>query len=84
MSNIDVPDWPQNIARSSKQPIYQEERACGSVWQSCPAGCCIKQAAASQHLLSYTGRAVVFANIADLAARSDSLTLTYHKMIFWF
>ena len=35
-------------------------------------GAIIKQAAASAHLLSHTGRAVVFEDMADLAARIDS------------
>ncbi|HXH11464.1 MAG TPA: IlvD/Edd family dehydratase [Alphaproteobacteria bacterium] len=36
-----------------------------------PAGAVIKQSAASPHLLHHRGRAVVFASLADLAARVD-------------
>ena len=72
MSNIDIPNWPQDIIRSSKQPIYEEGGLAVLYGNLAPQGAIIKQAAASQHLLSYTGRAVVFANMADLAARIDS------------
>ena len=72
LSNIDIPNWPQDIIRSSKQPIYEEGGLAVLYGNLAPQGAIIKQAAASQHLLSYTGRAVVFANMADLAARIDS------------
>ena len=72
LSNIDIPNWPQDIIRPSKQPIYKEGGLAVLYGNLAPQGAIIKQAAASQHLLSYTGRAVVFANMADLAARIDS------------
>ena len=72
LSNIDIPNWPQDIIRSSKQPIYKEGGLAVLYGNLAPQGAIIKQAAASQHLLSHTGRAVVFANMADLAARIDS------------
>ena len=72
LSNIDIPNWPQDIIRPSKQPIYKEGGLAVLYGNLAPQGAIIKQAAASQHLLSYTGRAVVFANMADLASRIDS------------
>ena len=72
MSNIDIPNWPQDIIRPSKQPIYKEGGLAVLYGNLAPQGAIIKQSAASQHLLSYTGRAVVFANMADLASRIDS------------
>ena len=40
-----------------------------------PAGAIIKQSAATPALMEHEGRAVVFENIEDLAARIDSPTL---------
>ena len=79
MNNTDIPDWPQDIIRSSKQPIYKEGGLAVLFGNLAPQGAVIKQAAASQNLLSYTGRAVVFANMADLAARIDSPDLDVSK-----
>ena len=72
LNKIDIPNWPQDIIRTSKKPIYKEGGLAVLYGNLAPQGAIIKQAAASQHLLSYTGRAVVFANMADLAARIDS------------
>ena len=72
LANIDVPDWPQNIIRSSKQPLFKEGGLAVLYGNLAPQGAIIKQAAASQHLLSHTGRAMVFENMADLAARIDA------------
>ena len=71
LNSIDVPDWPQNIIRSSKQSLYEEGGLAVLYGNLAPQGAIIKQAAASQHLLSHTGRAVVFENMADLATRID-------------
>ena len=72
LSSTDIPDWPQNIIRSTKQPIYKEGGLAVLYGNLAPQGAIIKQVAASQHLLSHMGRAVVFENMADLAARIDS------------
>ena len=72
LDDTDIPDWPQNIIRTSKQPIYREGGLAVLYGNLAPQGAIIKQAAASQHLLSHMGRAVVFENMADLAARIDS------------
>jgi len=72
LSNIESPNCPQDIIRSSKEPIYKEGGLAVLYGNLAPQGTIIKQAAASQHLLSYAGRALVFANMADLAARIDS------------
>ena len=71
LNNTDIPDWTQNIIRPSKQPIYKEGGLAVLYGNLAPQGAIIKQAAASQHLLSHMGRAVVFENMADLAARID-------------
>ena len=72
LANIDVPDWPQNIIRSSKKPLFKEGGLAVLYGNLAPQGAIIKHAAASQHLLSHTGRALVFENMADLAARIDA------------
>jgi dihydroxy-acid dehydratase len=40
-----------------------------------PGGAIIKHAAASQHLLKHTGRAVVFENVEDMTNRMDDMDL---------
>ncbi|MEC7208268.1 MAG: dihydroxy-acid dehydratase [Pseudomonadota bacterium] len=67
-----IPDWPQDIVKPASTPIYAEGGLAVLYGNLAPDGAIIKQAAASAHLLSHTGRAVVFEDMADLAARIDS------------
>ncbi|MCO6391828.1 dihydroxy-acid dehydratase [Aliihoeflea aestuarii] len=69
----DVPG--QTVIRSPAAPI----KALGSMvvlrGNLAPGGAILKQAAASPHLLSHTGRAVVFDSVADMAERIDDPAL---------
>ena len=67
-----IPDWPQDIVKPARRPVYAEGGLAVLYGNLAPDGAIIKQAAASEHLLSHTGRAVVFKDMADLAARIDS------------
>ena len=67
-----IPDWPQDIVKPATRPVYAEGGLAVLYGNLAPDGAIIKQAAASAHLLSHTGRAVVFEDMADLAARIDS------------
>ena len=67
-----IPDWPQDIVKPASRPVYAEGGLAVLYGNLAPDGAIIKQAAASAHLLSHTGRAVVFEDMADLAARIDS------------
>ena len=67
-----IPNWPQDIVKPASRPVYAEGGLAVLYGNLAPDGAIIKQAAASAHLLSHTGRAVVFEDMADLAARIDS------------
>ena len=67
-----IPDWPQDIVKPASRPVYAQGGLAVLYGNLAPDGAIIKQAAASAHLLSHTGRAVVFEDMADLAARIDS------------
>ncbi|MBU0725235.1 MAG: dihydroxy-acid dehydratase [Alphaproteobacteria bacterium] len=64
--------WPQNVVRTAKDPIYAEGGIAVLRGNLCPGGAIIKQSAAAPKLMQHQGRAVVFADAADLAARIDS------------
>lgn len=74
-----IPDWPQDIVKPASRPVYAEGGLAVLYGNLAPDGAIIKQAAASAHLLSHTGRAVVFEDMADLAARIDSPDLDVEK-----
>ncbi len=65
------PGFPQDIVRPRSNPIYPEGSLAFLRGNLAPGGAIIKQAAVSPHLLEHTGRAVVFEDTADLAARID-------------
>ena len=71
LAETGIPDWPQDIIKSSSNPVYAMGGLAVLYGNLAPDGAIIKQAAASEHLLSHTGRAVVFEDMADLAARID-------------
>jgi dihydroxy-acid dehydratase len=75
--NLDAapPDFEQTVIRPFANPIYSGGAMAVLRGNLAPQGALIKQAAAAQHLLQHTGRAVVFSSLADMAARIDSSDL---------
>jgi dihydroxy-acid dehydratase len=65
-------NFEQNVIRPFANPIYSGGAMAVLRGNLAPQGALIKQAAAAQHLLQHTGRAVVFSSLADMAARIDS------------
>ncbi|MGY8993854.1 MAG: IlvD/Edd family dehydratase [Rhodospirillales bacterium] len=72
--NLDAapPPWPQNVVRTMKNPIHSGGAMAVLRGNLAPDGAIVKPSAASEALMSHTGRAVVFDNLDDLAARIDS------------
>ena len=71
--NIDAAPTPfaQTVIRSADNPIYPQGGIAVLRGNLAPAGAIIKQSAADPRLMEHEGRAVVFENSADLAARID-------------
>jgi dihydroxy-acid dehydratase len=65
----DFPD--QHVIASRSNPISAEGALAVLRGNLAPRGAVIKQSAASKQLLRHTGRAVVFENVEDMAARID-------------
>jgi dihydroxy-acid dehydratase len=63
------------IVRSRDKPIFAEGGIAFLRGNLAPGGAIIKQSAASPQLLEHTGKAVVFEDAADLAARIDDEAL---------
>jgi dihydroxy-acid dehydratase len=61
----------QEVVRSLQQPIFKEGGIAVLRGNLAPGGAIIKQSAASEKLMSHTGRAVVFESLEDLANRID-------------
>jgi dihydroxy-acid dehydratase len=72
--NLDAapPNFAQDVIRPFANPIYSGGAMAVLHGNLAPQGAIIKQAAAAQHLLQHTGRAVVFSSLADMAARIDT------------
>ena len=66
------PGFKQNVVRSVANPIYPQGGIAVLQGNLAPGGAIIKQSAADPKLMEHEGRAVVFENAADLAARIDS------------
>lgn len=64
--------FPQDVVRSFANPIYKQGGVAVLKGNIAPGGAIIKQSAASPQLMEHEGRAVVFENMEDLAARVDS------------
>ncbi len=64
--------FPQDVVRSFSNPIYKQGGIAVLKGNIAPGGAIIKQSAASEKLMEHEGRAVVFENLEDLAARIDS------------
>ncbi len=66
-----APPFDQDVVRPLGAPIYPGGAMAVLRGNLAPDGALIKQAAADQRLLQHTGPAVVFEDLADLAARID-------------
>jgi dihydroxy-acid dehydratase len=64
-----------DVIRSLAMPISSEGGTVILTGNLCPNGAVLKQSAASQHLLTHRGRAVVFEDHQDLHARIDDPAL---------
>ena len=67
--------FPQNVVRSMANPIYPQGGIAFLKGNLAPGGAIIKQSAATAKLMEHEGRAVVFENLEDMAARIDDLDL---------
>ena len=66
------PGFAQDVVRALSDPIYPQGGIAVLEGNLAPGGAIIKQSAASAALMEREGRAVVFENMEDLAARIDS------------
>jgi dihydroxy-acid dehydratase len=66
------PAFEQDVVRPFDKPIYPQGGIAVLEGNLAPGGAIIKQSAADAKLMEHEGRAVVFENGADLAARIDS------------
>ena len=66
------PGFPQDVVRPFNNPIYPQGGIAVLKGNLAPGGAIIKQSAAHAGLMESEGRAVVFENIEDMAARIDS------------
>ena len=71
--------WQQTIVKSAADPIYREGGMAVLKGNLAPNTAIIKQSAASDSLLTHSGRAVVFDGLEDLAHRIDSEELDVNK-----
>ncbi len=67
----DAKCWNEDVIRPLGVPLAPEGGTVVLFGNLCPDGAVLKQSAASAHLLTHRGRAVVFENQADLARRID-------------
>jgi dihydroxy-acid dehydratase len=65
------PGFKQDVVRPFANPIFREGGIAVLEGNLAPGGAIIKQSAANPALMEHEGRAVVFENAADLAARID-------------
>lgn len=66
------PAFEQEVIRPLTNPIYPQGGIAVLRGNLAPGGAIIKQSAADARLMEHEGRAVVFENAADMAARIDS------------
>jgi len=66
------PGFKQDVVRPASNPIYREGGIAVLQGNLAPGGAIIKQSAANPALMEHEGRAVVFENAVDLAARIDA------------
>jgi dihydroxy-acid dehydratase len=65
------PSFKQDVVRPMSNPIYPQGGLALLEGNLAPGGAIIKQSAANEKLMEHVGRAVVFENLADMAARID-------------
>ena len=70
-NNAAAANYNQDVIRPLELPILSEGGTAILTGNLCPDGAVLKQSAASPHLLTHRGRAVVFEDHADLHARID-------------
>jgi dihydroxy-acid dehydratase len=63
--------WAQDVVKTMNDPIFPAGGIAVLRGNLAPGGAIIKQSAASEELMSHTGRAVVFESLEDLANRID-------------
>ena len=66
------PPFKQDVVRPFGDPLYPQGGIAVLRGNLAPEGAIVKQSAASERLMTHTGRAVVFKNQEDLAARINS------------
>ncbi|KKI13141.1 MULTISPECIES: IlvD/Edd family dehydratase [Comamonas] len=66
------PGFKQHVVKTLDAPLYPQGGIAVLHGNLAPAGAIIKQSAANPELMEHEGRAVVFENAEDLAARIDS------------
>jgi dihydroxy-acid dehydratase len=66
------PGFAQAVIRPAADPVYREGGIAVLRGNLAPRGALIKQSAAAPALMEHEGRAVVFENVEDLAARIDA------------
>ncbi len=69
------PAFPQQVVRSVDNPVYAQGGIAVLRGNIAPGGAIIKRSAASPELMEHEGRAVVFEDMKDLAARIDDPAL---------
>jgi dihydroxy-acid dehydratase len=74
-NNEGAVNYNEDVIRSLAMPISSEGGTAILTGNLCPNGAVLKQSAASSHLLTHRGRAVVFEDHADLHARIDDPNL---------
>jgi len=74
-NNEAAANYNEDVIRPLAMPILSEGGTAILTGNLCPDGAVLKQAAASPHLLTHRGRAVVFEDHADLHARIDDPNL---------
>jgi dihydroxy-acid dehydratase len=72
------PGFAQDVVRPLGNPIYGQGGIAVLRGNLAPGGAIIKQSASSAALMESEGRAVVFDNLEDLAARIDDAALDVH------
>jgi dihydroxy-acid dehydratase len=71
----EAPCYNPDVIRSLSLPLASEGGTVILFGNLCPAGAVLKQSAASQHLLTHRGRAVVFDDHEEIARRIDDPAL---------
>jgi L-arabonate dehydrase len=72
----DAPCWNEDVIRPLAVPLAPEGGTVILTGNLCPGGAVLKQSAASPHLLTHRGRAVVFEDHDDLHRRIDDPALS--------